>query len=129
MERSDSEPDLVVNVIGTATSDGQFTQHEAVIPQKARAALVDPATVVVRSEAPSAEESVGERNNGASGGTGLLDATSSGDEITSITKARLRAQGWGLYRVLWAVENHRLAALSFALGSVLLLLAALMALR
>lgn len=120
MQHEDSGPELEVNAIGTANPNGDFMQHEAVVPHKPHAAVLDPSTIVVRSEPPRPQAL-------ASGAEHLMDAAGV-EEITSVTQGHLRARRWGLYRMLTLVENHRLAALSFALGSVLLLLAALLAL-
>lgn len=120
MQHEDSGPELEVKAVGTANPNGDFMQHEAVVPHKPRAAALDPSTIVVRSEPPRTQGLV-------SDGEILMDAAGI-DEITSVTQGDLRARRWGLYRVLTLVENHRVAALSFALGSVLLMLAALLAL-
>lgn len=131
LPRDDSQPELQVNVIGTAYPNGEYTQHEAVVPNKAYSAVLDQSTVVVQSEPPTPSSS--QEQDAAripeEDASGLLDAASSGEEITAVTKSLLRARGWGIYRTLTAIERHRAAALCFAFGSVLLILAAMLAIR
>lgn len=137
LPRDDSQPELQVNVIGTANPNGEYMQHEAVVPNKAYSAVLDQSTVVVQSEPPppppppppSSSQEQDTMRTPEEDASGLLDAASSGDEITAVTKSLLRARGWGIYRTLTAIEKHRAAALCFAFGSVLLLLAAMLAIR
>lgn len=123
MQHEDSGPELEVNVVGTANPNGEFMQHEAVLPQKPRAEAQDDSTVVIRPEPPARARDASQ----ASDADGLMDA-GSGDEITSVTKGH-RSAGGGLYHLLTVLESHRLAMLSLALGSVLLILAGLLAFR
>lgn len=128
LPRDDSQPDLQVNVIGTANPNGEYMQHDAVVPNKPRAAVLDQSTVVVQAEALSASPEEQGPPSADEDSNELLDAASSVEEITAVTNANLRARGWGIYRTLTAIEKHRAAALCFAFGSVLLVLAALLAL-
>lgn len=133
LPRDDSQPELQVNVIGTANPNGEYMQHDAVVPNKAYSAVLDQSTVVVQPEPPPPPPSSSQEHDATrtpeEDASGLLDAASSGDEITAVTKSLLRARGWGIYRALTAIERHRAAALCFAFGSVLLILAAMLAIR
>jgi hypothetical protein len=127
----DSDPVLEVAASGTANSNGEYLQHDAVAPHKPRSAAVDPMTVVVRNESVPPVGAV----NGARGQTladdakGLADVAATPEETTSITKAGLRAKSWSLFRLLAFVETHRITTLMFVVGGLLLLLAALLATR
>lgn len=115
----DSDPVLEVSAIGTADSNGDYIQHEAVLPHKAHSATADAMTVVIQPESQPPTENTA--------GVALHDAVSNSDEITSVTKSRLRKSGSGLFRALVFLEGHRLTALTFAVGVVLLLLSAVLA--
>lgn len=119
--REDSEPVLTVSAIGTADANGDYLQHEAVAPHKPYATDVDPLTVVIRRDS--------EPHTGRLADAELADAVSTSEEITSPTKSRLSRPGSGLFRALVFIEAHQMIALTFALGMVLLLLAAVLALR
>ncbi len=132
----DSDPVLEVSAVGTADSNGEYLQHDAVLPHKPRSAAVDPTTVVIRHESIPALE--GETDDGLAHGVGGLaetgerastDSALMVEEVTSITNAKLRAKSWGLYRLLAFVETHRATTLMLVIGGLLLVLSALLAAR
>jgi hypothetical protein len=125
----DSDPVLEVSAVGTADSNGEYLQHEAVAPHKPHAATVDPMTVIIRSDTVPPSRNDGGNPAAASDGIALQDAAMLPEETTSITKGRLRAKHSGLFRVLTYVEAHRVTTLMFVVGALLLLLAGLLAAR
>jgi hypothetical protein len=135
MHSEDSDPVLEVSAIGMADSDGEYLQHDAVSPHKARSAAVDPETIVIRHEpVPPVVGVLDGLAPGLGGAAGdaersLADATSMVEETTSITEAKLRANGWGLFRLQAFVETHRATTLMFVIGGLLLLLSAMLAAR
>jgi hypothetical protein len=124
----DSEPILEVAAIGTANADGEFLQHEAVAPQKPHAINVDPQTVIVRDGESMQARSRSDRS-ASHIDSGLADAVTAEDEVTSATKSRHRQAQMNLYRVLRFVENHPLATVTLVVGALLLMLAGVLALR
>jgi hypothetical protein len=89
---------------------------------------MDPMTVVVRSESTQSRESpAGDSVQDSQGG--LRDIDSVPEEITAVTKSRLRARGWGVFRALAFVEAHRMTTLMFVVGALMLLFAAVIAVR
>jgi hypothetical protein len=123
----DSDPVLEVSAVGTADSNGEYLQHEAVAPHKPHAAAVDPATVIIRSDTVPPARNGQASTAATSDGAALQDAAMLPEETTSVTKGRLRGKGWGLFRVLAYVEAHRITTLMFVVGALLLLLAGLLA--
>jgi len=141
----DSDPVLEVSASGTADSNGEYLQHDAVAPHKPHLAEVAPMTVIVRRDSlrHALGALVGAVTDAATTDTAmntkgteavkvaatLADAATAPDEITSVTKAGLRANGWNLFRVLSFVETQRITTLMFVVGGLLLLAAALLATR
>jgi hypothetical protein len=119
--RDDSDPVLEVSAVGTATSDGEYVQHEALAPHKPHSAAPDGLTVVIR------RDSTPPKSRGAADGQ-LLSPTDS-EEITATTRANLRSTGRVWFHALAFLEAHRLSALTLAVGTLLLLSAAVIATR
>ncbi|HEY5960240.1 MAG TPA: hypothetical protein VIV60_26990 [Polyangiaceae bacterium] len=132
--REDSEPVLEVSVVGTATSDGEYLQHEALSPQKPHSAVADGVTVVIRNDStppkPSASSPPSVDNGQAIvGAHGRHISPADNEEITATTRARLRSNGRVWFRAMLFLEAHRLSALTLAVGTLLLLSAAVIASR
>jgi hypothetical protein len=128
--RLDSDdPILEVSASGTANLDGEYLQHDAVLPHKSHAVALDPATVVVRRDSTAPSSSNNTESEGEAGGDTLQDVATIPEETTEVTKSKMRAKGWALYRTLAYVEEHRLTTLAFALGGLFLLVAGLIAVR
>lgn len=131
----DSDPVLEVSAVGTADSNGEYLQHDAVSPHKPRSAAVDPETVVIRHQSMPVLEGVSDGLAQGAGATAedgersSVDFASMVEEVTSITNAKLRAKSWGLFRLFAFVESHRATTLMFVIGGLLLVLSALLAAR
>jgi hypothetical protein len=125
----DSDPVLEVSAFGTANSNGEYLQHDAVAPQKPHAETVDPMTVIIRNDTVPPNRDDASSAVAVSQGAALQDAALLIEETTSATKGRLRAKGWGLFRVAAYVEAHPVTTLMFVVGTLLLLLAGLLAVR
>lgn len=125
----ESDPVLEVSASGTADANGEYLQHDAVAPHRARSAVVDPETVVIRHESLAPVGAV----TGDCGSvptderTANADMTPMTEETTAITRAGLRGKSRSLFRLLAFVENHRITTLMFVVGAMLLLVAALLA--
>lgn len=121
----DSDPVLEVSAIGTANANGEYVQHDAVAPHKPHSAGVDLVTVVVSSEPVGA--AIGESRVQAS-----IDQTltyPADEEVTSVTKGKVRAKGWGWFRFVAFIEQHRSATFMLAIGGMMILFAALLSIR
>ena len=121
----DSDPVLEVSAIGTADANGEYLQHDAVAPHKPHSAGVELVTVVVSSE--PAHATVGEPRVQTPIDPALVYPAD--EEVTSVTKGKLRAKGWGWFRFVAFVERHRNATFMLAIGGLMILLAVLLSIR
>jgi hypothetical protein len=124
-----SEPLIKVSAIGMANANGDYLQHDAVAPNKAHASVTDAITVIVRHESapPGSSGSGGASDNAVS--TALGYSARAPEVVTAITKAHVSANGIRLLRAVIFIEEHRVATLALVVGSLLFLIAGLLALR
>jgi hypothetical protein len=134
--RDDSIPTLEVASIGVVDGSGQYTEHAAVVPQKARTVTDGDRAVIIQPEVLP-NDGVDERQRQSSSigssseddpvqqasfdGQGLREPLT--EEVTAVTKVPRRASGSSMLRSMAFVEANRTTILILAIGVLLLLLA------